>query len=117
MERLGDVVVGTELQPHHPVDGVALARHHDDGDLGSRADLAADRETVAIGQVEVERHQIERTGGQKLHRLRAGAGLGHPIALALKAAAQQQTHLGIVLDDQNVTGGLLDHRDPCCGGG
>ena len=73
------------------------------GTAGSRADLAADGKAIAVGQVEVEGDEIECARRHALQRLRARAGLGDAKAFALEAAAQQKTHLGIVLDDQNVT--------------
>jgi hypothetical protein len=69
LKRLRNVIVGPELQTHDPVDGVALARHHDDRHRRSCADLAADGEAVAVGQLEVERNEIERAGSQAFHYL------------------------------------------------
>ena len=53
-ERLGDVVVGADLEAEHAIGFFAARGHHDDRHVDARAQLAADLDAVAAGQ-----HQIE----------------------------------------------------------
>ena len=77
---------------------------------GLRTDLPTFEagDTVKV-MVRVREGDKERL--QAFDRLRARACLADTKAFALKAAAQQQPDLGIVLDDQNVRRRRLDHND------
>ena len=55
-ERLGDVIVGAEIESRHLGRLVAAARQHDDGHRRQRADVGDQLEPVAIGQAEIEQH-------------------------------------------------------------
>ena len=66
-ERLGDVVVGAELEAQDAVELVAARRQHDDGDLRAGLHLAEDVAAVDVGQAEVEQHDVGRLGDGQLH--------------------------------------------------
>ena len=56
-DGLREVVVGAELEAHHPVGLVAAGREHEDGDVAPRADAAAHLEAVEAGH-----HHVEEDG-------------------------------------------------------
>ena len=60
-ERLGDVVVGADLEPGDLVGLAALRGQHDDRHLAARAQLAADLDAVELGQHQVEDDEVEAT--------------------------------------------------------
>ena len=57
-ERLGQVVVGTELEAEQLVELVVARREHDDRDRRVAAQLAGDVEAVEPGQAEVEHDEV-----------------------------------------------------------
>jgi hypothetical protein len=59
-ERLGDVVVGAELQADHPVRLVTARADHDDRHVTALAQRLADVQTVGVGQPEIEQHDVVR---------------------------------------------------------
>ncbi len=73
-ERLGDVVVGAEVERLHLVGLVAARREHDDRHLRGPPDAPADLGAFEIGQAEVEHDEIGRMIGGQPQRLGAGAG-------------------------------------------
>ena len=60
VERLGQVVVGADLEADDLVDVVVARRQHDDRHLRATRGRAADLEPVDVGQVEVEHDQVGR---------------------------------------------------------
>ena len=60
VERLGDVIVGAELQPLHLVGLLAARRQDDDGHLARLPQHRAQIEAVEVGQRQVEHDQIGR---------------------------------------------------------
>ena len=57
-KRLGDVVIGTELEADDLVDLTVLGRDHDDGHRRSLTQRAADLGAGDAGQHEVQQHEI-----------------------------------------------------------
>jgi hypothetical protein len=57
-ERLGDVVVGPQLQPHDPVYLVVLGSQHNDGHVALGPDPAADLGAVQLGEHDVQDDQV-----------------------------------------------------------
>ena len=73
-ERLGDVVVGADLEPDHLVDLAVLGGQHDDRHLRLGPHRAADLGAGQAGQHQVEQDQVG-TGAVELgERLGPGAG-------------------------------------------
>ena len=65
-ERLGDVVVGAELEAEHAVELVAARGDHDDRHVGRCADRPAHVAPVHVGQAEVEQHHVVAVvGGER----------------------------------------------------
>ena len=64
-ERLGDVIVGAEIERLHLGGFVAAARqHHDRKVLSSRTDLAQQLESLHIGKAEIENDEVGLVGHQ-----------------------------------------------------
>src|SRR5918997_6110000 len=57
-ERLGNVVVSPELQPHDPVDLVVLRREHDDRNVALRPDSTAHLRAIYLGQHDVQDDEV-----------------------------------------------------------
>jgi len=62
VERLDDVVVGTDLESPHDVGRIAAGGEHDDGDTRLRTDPRADLDTVHAREHEVEKHEVGALG-------------------------------------------------------
>jgi hypothetical protein len=102
VEGLDHIVIGTELQCHDPVDVFALAGDHDDANLGLSADLAQQRKTVFVRQVDVQQDQIHITPGEEIaHGYAIGCGAD---LVAFFADVGRQCRAGdrIVFDDQDM---------------
>ena len=101
-ERLGHVIVGTEVQSGDLVDLVVARRQHDDRPAVGFADLAAQMEAVHVGQHDVQHGQVDGdvAVGDRFERTRriiADPGL---IALGLKVDGDQIGDLLLVVHDQ-----------------
>ena len=73
-ERLRDVVVCAELEPHDPVGLVAAGGEHDHRQVAARADPAAEREAVGARQHHVEDDELRLAPLDQLARRVAVAG-------------------------------------------
>ena len=101
-ERLGQVVVGTELQADHLVDLVVAGGQDQDGRLrAGGAQPAQDLEAVDPRQTDVEHDQVGRLAGAELEALLTGAGHDHLVALLLKGELDPAGDGELVLDDQD----------------
>ncbi len=75
LERLGQIIVGTEFEPEHAVDRAVACGHHDDrtGEAFG-AQFLAERKAVAVGQVEIEHDDVDGFTRQRLPNLADAAG-------------------------------------------
>src|SRR6267378_4307960 len=71
-EGLGDVVVGAELESHHPVGFVLLAGDDDDRGRALLPELARKLHAVLSRKAQVEHDQVDGVLGQRLRHLRPG---------------------------------------------
>ena len=111
VERLGQVVVGAELEPDDLVDVVALGGEHDDrrvGALGQRADAAADLEPVDAGEHDVEQHHVEVALLQRGQPALPVAGDGDVDLVLTEILGHERSELGVVVDEER--GGPLVHE-------
>ena len=108
-EGLGQIVVGADLQAHHPVDLLAPGGQHEDGHLGLAAQFPRQAQAILPGE-----HQIEHDGV----RHPAPQGRAHPLpvrhrfhrqAIDAQVFGQQLPEAGIIVDDQDATGGGGTH--------
>ena len=103
-ERLGQVVIGAELQAGNAVALGAARREHQDGDglcLRIAAQLATDGQPVEIGEVEVEDDEIEPATLHFHERVMPAAELRNGVALALEIEADGECQVGIVFDESD----------------
>ena len=101
--RLGDVVVGAELEPDHLVDLVVLGADHDHRHVGGLPDLAADLGARDAGQHQVEQHDVGAGAVELRQRIMAGGGDGHLEPLLAEHVGEGIAVALLVLDDQYAT--------------
>ena len=101
-ERLGQVVVGAELEADDLVDLVVARRQDQDRHLGAgRAQAAEDLEAVDAGQADVEDDEVGRLVRRDLEALLAGAGDGDLVALLLEGVLDPARDGVLVFDDED----------------
>jgi hypothetical protein len=71
IERLREVVVGSNLEPRDLVEVVVARRQHQHGQRAHRADAPADLHPVEVGQHQVENHERRRLGADNAQGLLA----------------------------------------------
>ena len=114
-ERLGQVVVGTELEAEQLVELVVTGREHDDRDRRVAAQLAGHVEAVEPGQPEVEDDQVGSSLADRRQGGRAVAGGQHGEARVLEVVAGEGGDLRFVVDDED--GLHRSHRRAGCAPG
>ena len=100
-ERLGDVVVGAQLQAHHPVRLGAQGGQHDDRDVAGLAEGPAHLEAVDPGQHQVEHHQVGRPLSEQPQRRLAGVGLERVVAVGAQVGEHDLAHRRVVVNDHH----------------
>ncbi|MNV64472.1 hypothetical protein D3C71_1571160 [compost metagenome] len=102
VERLGQVIVGAQLQALDAAQLIALGGQHDDGDLIVRTtQAAAGGQAVFAGQHQVEDDQVEHFARQQaIHLLGVRYGAG-AVALADEKTLQQAAKARIVVNNKN----------------
>jgi len=106
-KRLGDVVVRAQLQAHDAVGVLDAGGDHDDGRGGQgrvAAHGAGHIPAIAVGQHQVQHHQIGFLAANGMQRGRAVVGHGDLEAALLKIGSDQAGDLFVVVDDQDVVG-------------
>ena len=113
-ERLGQVVVGAELEADDLVDLVVARGQDEDRHLGSgRAEAAQDLEAVHPGEPHVEHDEVGRLARRDLEAFLAGPGDGDLVALLLEGVLDAARDRVFVFDDED--GGChaaMLHRRP-----
>jgi hypothetical protein len=100
-KRLGEVVVGAELEPEHAVDLLAAGREHQHRHGGSVAQLLADGEAVAAWQHDVEQDDVVLAGQRPLEpELAVGGDLDDEV-VALQVLGRALGEPGVVFDQQD----------------
>ena len=104
-ERLGDVVVGAELEAAHAIELGAARREHDHRHAAGRAAAAADPpahlEAVEVGQHDVEHDQVVAPGERPVDALAAARDHLDLIALRGQGVLEAHADRRIVLDDED----------------
>ncbi|MCY1179660.1 hypothetical protein D9M73_200690 [compost metagenome] len=114
VERLGQVVVGAQLQPLDAAALVALGGEHDDRDLVALlAQTATGGQAVLAGHHQVEHHQLEQLAGQQAVHLLGVLHRAHTVALLVEETFQQATQACVVIDHKDLfafgQGGRIRH--------
>jgi len=81
-ERLGDVVVGADLEAQDLVALIVARREHDDRHLAAASQAAADLDAVDPGQHHVEDDEVEALGCELVKRLAPVERRDHLVAVA-----------------------------------
>ena len=114
-ERLGQVVVGAELEADDLVDLVVAGGQDEHRRLRARgAQPSQHLEAVDAGQAHVEHDEVRRLAGRELEALLAGAGDDDLVALLLEGELDAPRDGELVLDDQD---GGCHGRDATPNGG
>ena len=101
-ERLGDVVVGAELEPDHAIGLVAARGQHDHRDaVAGVAQRAQHREPVEPGHHHVEQDRVEPAAGERGEPGLAAAGVDERHALRLEVVVEQLGEPRVVVDQQD----------------
>ena len=97
-ERLGEVVVGAQVEGPHLVLLAPPGRHHDDPDRGVGPDVAAQVEAVGAGQHQVEQDEVGLVVAHQVDDVLAGAGDEHGEAADQQVGPDQVDDVAVVLD-------------------
>src|SRR3989454_926260 len=103
-ERLGEKVVGAELEDAYFVVLVALRGQHDDGNVcGGRARAQVRQHAIAVQarEVQVEHDDVGPHAIDLIERLHAVAGLGHDVAVPLEQVAHHLAQAVLVVHEQD----------------
>jgi len=101
VERLRDVVVGTQLETDDRVDVIVAGRQHEHGGIAAATDLATDLQPVDLRQHEVQDHEIRVVAGvfrQGFLAVRGGDD-GEPFLLEIEA--DEVDDVALVVDDED----------------
>ena len=108
MERLGEVVVGADLEADHLVGDLVPGREHDDRHLALLADLAADRQPIHAWQHDVQDDEVGLHLGEAGDRIGSvGDGLDL-VTLPAEVDAGQLQDVLLVVDDEDL---LIAHAN------
>ena len=100
-ERLGDVVVGAELQADDLVELGVLGGQHDDRHARFGADDAADLDARQLGQHQVEQDEVRALGTELGQGLAAVGGGDDPESVGFERVDQRLAQGGLVVDDED----------------
>jgi len=103
VERLGEVVVGPELEADDLVDVVALGGEHDDGDgrrSGRGPEPAAHLQAVDSGQHHVEQHHVEPAPAESGEAALPVARDRDVDVVPGEILGHQRAQTGVVLDEE-----------------
>ena len=107
-ERLGQVVVGAEVEAVHPVVHRARRGQHQDAGLRRRTDQrGADRVAVDAGQVTVQDDDIVGVQQRLLDGGRAVVGHVRADALVAQAVGDVVGQFGLILDHEHPHGAIV----------
>ena len=112
-ERLGDVVVGAELEADDLVELRVLGGEHDDGHARLGPDDPADLDPGELGEHEVEQDEVRALGPEADERL-APVGRGDDaVALRLERLGERLAQCRLVVHDEDRPCHPLKDIDPC----
>ena len=105
LERLGQVIVGAELEADHLVDHLPSRRQHQDGRRHpALPHLAADVEAVHPRQHDVEHDEVVAAARRAREARLAVARRLDGVAFAAEPIAERQPQAGFVFDEQDARG-------------
>ena len=103
LERLGQVVVGPDLEAGDPVHRLAERAQHDDAEIAAAAaQVAGERQAVPVRQRQVEHDQVGGPDGKEPVQGRGVGSRPHRVAGALEHVRNQLAYRAVVLDHDQV---------------
>ena len=103
LERLGQVVVGPDLEAGDPVHRLAERAQHDDAEIAAAAaQVACERQAVPVRQRQVEHDQVGGPGGKEPVQGRGVGGRPHRVAGALEHVRDELAHRAVVFNHDQV---------------
>ena len=112
LERLGDIIVGADLQSLDPALGFMTRRQHDDRHRRGCADEAGEIEPGFTRHHHVEDQEIEMQAEQLGAGVAGAHRRGDAVAFAAEKARQQAADAAIVVDQQHMRGVVGRLRRP-----
>jgi hypothetical protein len=103
-EGLDEVVVGARIQRLDLAGLGAARRQHDHGHRRPLAQVADQVHAVAVGQAQVQHHQVGAARAGLDQAALQGGGLVHLVALGLQGEPHEAADVGLVFDDQDLGG-------------
>src|SRR6202040_4383821 len=101
-ERLGDIVIGAEFQPDHPVDLVApIAGSDNHRNIGARPDLAQQVEPILLVKPQIENDEIKLAFGQMTQQLLMSGCREAAHVVVFEIVDDHASHDVVIFDDQN----------------
>ena len=100
--RLCDVIVSTELETDHAVDRARSRGEHDHRHIGAALEIADDRQTVFLGHVEVEHHEIGHLGLDLAAQTLAAVAQRYGEAVHFQIVADHLASGCLVIDDDDM---------------
>ena len=100
-ERLGDVVVGAELEADDLVELRVLGRQHQDRHARFGPDDPADLDPGQLGQHQVEQDEVRAFGAEREQGLATVGGGDDPEAVRLERLGERLAQGRLVVDDED----------------
>ena len=101
-ERLGNIVIGADLQADDPIHLLAARAHDDDRHLALGAQCAAQVQPVGARKHDVEQHEIDGIPVERSPHLAAVTHAHHAVAVLAQCAQHQGSHALIIFHDQDM---------------
>ena len=101
-ERLGEVIVGAELEAHHPVGLVAPSGEHDDRDRRLVAEPAREVHAVFGLEPQVEQDEVDDLALEHLGHRVTVCDRGDPQLVLPEIVRDELANRGIVVDGEDV---------------
>jgi hypothetical protein len=101
IERLRNVIVGTELKADDAVNGVAYSLNHNDRHISAGAYLTRKAQAVVAAKCQIKR---DKADGAAVERGARRIGIGsfdNSVAFTFEARPQQPSNLWFVVNDEN----------------
>src|SRR5215469_13521898 len=111
LEWFGDVIVSTQLQPDHFVDGfVPDGEDQNRGSHPGGTDIPTDIKTTAAREHDVQDDEIKRVGGSLIEPFAAVCGSLDYVTFAAQAIAESGAQRFFIFDQQNA---FVHSPSPC----
>ena len=101
MERLGHVVVGTEVETTDSIVQIAAGGQDDDGNIALQPDRPKEIEAVRVGQPEIEDHEVRTDALDGLESRRRAADRDHREALVPETELHEVDDPWLVVDEHH----------------